>query len=195
MKKYLLAAIMLFCAAGAFSQPKPKQKEKPPTQKELADMMKEMQAELNGMSAEDKKVLDSLGFKMPDVKSIQKNTAGITDAQLKKAFEDDNRIIPVKDAARINMAATAKVSNAEMGAYISKAHQTVLDKLTAATKSQSAEILQELLKQNESVANAAAGLWMDGKPTVALYLMGAACKADPSDPISLNNYASFLTMC
>ena len=102
MKKYFLAFPVLFAAVIVFSQPpKQKQKEKPPTQKEMNEMMKEMQQAMDEMSPEDKKMMDSMGIKMPDLKAIQKNVSGISDAQLKKAFEDENRIVPKKDDKRI----------------------------------------------------------------------------------------------
>ena len=170
MKKYFPVVVLLLLMVSAVGQPKPKPKpkEKPPTQKELADMMKEMQAEIDNISPEDKKMMDSLGIKMPDVKSIQKNVSGISDAQLKKAFEDESRIVPLKDAGRINIALTVKVSNAEMGAYINKTHQDVLAKLSASAKTTGAELLHEIVKMNASVSNTAVGLWIDGKPTLAL---------------------------
>ena len=72
MKKYLLAATFLFAMTVSVAQtkPKPKQKEKPPTQKEMQDMMKEMQGAMDDISAEDKKAMDSMGIKMPDMKAI-----------------------------------------------------------------------------------------------------------------------------
>ncbi|MCL4549809.1 MAG: hypothetical protein M1495_14700 [Bacteroidetes bacterium] len=195
MKKYLLAFILLLAMAATFAQTKPKQKEKPPTQKEMEDMMKEMQNAMDEMSPEDKKTMDSMGIKMPDVKNIQKNVSGISDAQLKKAYEDENRIVPLKDASRVKEALAITLSNGNMGNFINKTHQFVLSKLSADAKSKGAEILQQILKQDISVANTAAALWMDGKPTLALYLMGEACKSDPANAINLNNYAAFLTMC
>jgi len=87
MKKIIiLATCSLLICAGSYAQPKPKQKEKekPPTQKEMDDAMKEMQKAMYEMSPEDKKAMDSMGIKMTDMKSIQKNVAGITDVQLKK---------------------------------------------------------------------------------------------------------------
>ena len=195
MKKYLLASIMLLVLGSAFAQTKPKQKEKPPTQKEMDNMMKELQKGQDEMSPEDKKMMDSMGVEMPDMKNIQKNVSGISDAQLKKAYEDENRIVPQKDAARINTALSVTLSNAEISAYINKTHQSVLSKLSATAKSKGAEIFQQILILKSSVANTAVGLWMDGKPTLALYLMGEACKADPANTNDLNNYASFLTMC
>ena len=195
MKKFLFLSMFLFVLAAVFAQTKPKQKEKekPPTQKEMQEMMKEAQKEMDNMSPEDKKMMDSMGIKMPDMKSIQKS--GVTDAQLKKAFEDESRTVPVKDVARIKVALAITLSNSEMSAYFNKSHEAVLNKLSPGAKLKGEEILRQTLNLKSSVANTAVGLWMDGKPTLALYIMGAACKADPANTNNLNNYASFLTMC
>ena len=179
----------------AQTKPKAKEKEKAPTQKEMQGMMKEMQDAMNDISAEDKMGMDSMGIKMPDIKAIQKNVSGISDVQLKKAYENENRIVPQKDAARINTALSVTLSNAEMNVYITKTQQAVMLILSPATKTKGAEIYQQVTSSKKSVANTAVGLWMDGKPTLALYLMGEACKTDPAYTTNLNNYAVFLTMC
>jgi tetratricopeptide (TPR) repeat protein len=197
MKKRLSTAVILLVSIIAIAQPKPKQKEKEkaPTQKEMQDMMKEAQKELDNISPEDKKMMDSMGIKMPDMKSLQKSVSGISDAQLKKAYDDESRIVPLKDAARITAAMAITLSNADINAYISKTQQAVLNKLPAADKTKAAAIYQQILSLKTSVANTAVGFWINGQPTVALYLMGEACKANVSNAINLNNYASFLTMC
>lgn len=179
----------------AQTKPKAKEKEKAPTQKEMQGMMKEMQDAMNDISAEDKMGMDSMGIKMPDIKAIQKNVSGISDVQLKKTYENENRIVPQKDAARINTALSVTLSNAEMNAYITKTQQAVMLILSPATKTKGAEIYQQVTSPKKSVANTAVGLWMDGKPTLALYLMGEACKTDPANTTNINNYAVFLTMC
>lgn len=197
MKKSLFAFMLMFFTVAAFAQPgkKPPPKEKPPTQKEMEDLMKETQKAMDDMNPEDKKMLDSMGVKMPDVKTIKKNVAGVTDAQLKKAYEDDNRIVPLKDAARINAALSVTLNNTAINAYINKTHQAVLNKLPPTDKAKAAEIYQQLMASKTSVANTAVGFWINGQPTLALYLMGEACKANPTNTIYLNNYASFLTTC
>lgn len=187
--------LLLFLSQITFAQTKPKVKEKLPTQKEMQEMMKELQTELNGMSAADKKAMDSMGFKMPDVKTIQKNVSGISNAQLKKAFENENKIIPQNEASKINTALSVTLTNADMNAYITKTQQSVLLLLSAATKTKGAEIYREVVSLKKSVANTAVAFWMDGKPTLALYLMSEACKADPANTTNLNNYAVFLSMC
>ena len=197
MKKYLLALTLLLTITGVFAQAGKKSaaKEKPPTQKEMNELMKEMQQAMNEMSPEDKRLMDSMGVKLPDLKSMQKNVSGISDAQLKKAFEDDNRIVPIKDVVRINAAMGVTITNAEMSNYINKTHNAVLLKLSPATKTKAAVIYRQIKSLNKSVANTAVGLWIDGKPTLALYIIGEACTADAANAINLNNYAAFLTMC
>lgn len=194
MKKILLFSLLLLVFTAAFSQSK-KDKDKPPTKKEMDEMMKEMQKEMDGMSEEDKKTLDSMGFKMPDLKSVQKNMSGISDADLQKAFEDDARIVPLKDVARINKATSTKISNAQMPAFIRQAHEMVLAQLPATVKTEAAAALSQLASQKVSIGNAAVGFWIDGRTQLALYLMGEACKQDVSNSNDLNNYASFLTSC
>ena len=104
-----------------------------------------MQDTMNDISAEDKMGMDSMGIKMPDIKAIQKNVSGISDVQLKKAYENENRIVPQKDAARINTALSVTLSNAEMNAYITKTQQAVMLILSPATKTKGAEIYLSLI--------------------------------------------------
>lgn len=197
MKKYFSLVILSFISCIVFAQAgkKPVQKEKPPTQKEMQDMMKEMQKELNSMSPEDKKMMDSMGIKMPDMNAMQKNLSSVGDAPLKKAYEDDNRIVPKKDVARISKVLSVTLSNAEIAAYINQIQQAVLGKLSANVKSKGSAILQEIRAVKKSVASSAVGFWIEGKPTLALYLMGEAVKENSGNANDLNNYAAFLTMC
>src|SRR5689334_8197756 len=97
--KISIIAILLFPLC-MWAQKKPPAKEKAPTQKEMQDIMKQMQKEMDDISPEDKKSMDSMGIKMPDLKGMQNNVAGVSDAQLKKAYDDENRIVPIKDNAR-----------------------------------------------------------------------------------------------
>ena len=191
-KNLLIIALMLMCLFSfAQQKPKPKEKEKAPTQKEMEEMMKEAQKELDNMSDEDKKMMKEMGIKIPSMKDVPQ----VTDKQLADAWENENRIVPQKDAARISSALATTVSTTAMSAYINKTHQAVLLKLSTVTKTKGAEVYQQTISQKSSVANTAVGLWIDGKPTLALYLIGEACKANPANAINLNNYASILTMC
>jgi len=70
--------------------------------------------------------------------------------------------------ARINAALAVTLSYTQISAYINKTHQAVLIQLSPAAKTQGAIIYQQIKTLNRSSANAAVGLWMDGKPTLAL---------------------------
>ncbi len=193
MKKFIVIMGIIFLAStflAAQTKPKPKQKEAAPTQKEMEEMMKEAQKQMDNLDPETKKMMDSMGIKTPSFNNIPK----VTDAQLQEAYENENRVVPQKDAAGISTALAVKISTAQMSAYVTKTQQAVLAKLSPATKAKGAEIYQQVKRLNKSAANTAVGLWMDGKPTLALYIMGEACKADPTNAITLNNYAAFLTM-
>jgi len=162
MKNYLFVPVLLLSITAAFAQPgkKTAPNEKPPTQKEMDDMMKEMKKAMDEMDPADKKAMDSMGIKMPDIKAMQKTVSGLSDDQLKKAYEDENRIVPLKDAARISIALAVTLSNDGMSAYIAKTQQAVLEKLSPAAKAKGAEIYQQTKRLNKSVANTATGLWM-----------------------------------
>lgn len=195
MKKLLFTVIILLFNVIAIAQTKPKSTDKPPTKKEMDDMMKQAQKEMDNLSPEDKKMMEAMGIKLPDTKAIKKAMDGMSDKQIKTAVENDNRIVPLKDIARINKALAVKLTTAQMSQYISETHRAVLTKLSPVVKAKALEISQQLNASKKSVGNTAVGFWIDGKPTLALYLMGEACKADITDDINLNNYASFLTMC
>ncbi|MFZ4771432.1 MAG: hypothetical protein ACOYLO_14710, partial [Ferruginibacter sp.] len=195
MKKNILLCSFLLIACISIAQIKPKQKDKPPTQKEMTEMMNEMQSMTEGMNAEDKKMLDSMGFKMPDLKAVQKTVAGLSDAQITKANDVNNRIVPLKDAARISAALSLTISDAAMPAYIEKIHGLVTKKMKP-DQAARAESIYMALSQNIGSSNAigqtAVGVLMDGKPMLAIYLLGKACKK-LSDVDNLNNYAAVLT--
>ena len=75
--------------------------------------MREAQQLVEGLSAEDKRMMDSLGIKMPDFKKPPK----ATNNALKTSWEDENRIVPKRDNKRI-AAIPKAATTARMGAYV-----------------------------------------------------------------------------
>jgi hypothetical protein len=65
MVRQLFVITFLFSFSIAFTQPKGKKKvdEKPPTQKEMDDMMKKAQKELDNLDPEDKKMMSVICFR------------------------------------------------------------------------------------------------------------------------------------
>jgi tetratricopeptide (TPR) repeat protein len=198
MKKYFIIAALLF-ATAVFAQPGKKQavKAKPSSQKGMAAMMKELQKEMADVDPGDKEMLDSTGLKMPDVLTRPKNKGGVSDAALQKAFEDDSRIVPLKDAGRIAAISKIPLSDAAIPGFLQTVHAQLTGWLEPYIQESGEKIYQWLKKEYNTptaTGNAAVGLWMMGKPTVALYILSKACKDDPADADNLNNFSAILTM-
>jgi tetratricopeptide (TPR) repeat protein len=192
MKKYFLSCLLLLMIATAVGQSKkkPPAKEKPPTQKEMDEMMKEMQKAMDDLSPEEKKMMDSMGVKMPSMKSIPQ----LSDKQLADAWEEETRVIPKKNLAAI-AAIPATPAAAAMPAYISNVHKAVGSKLPADIKRDAEQLYLQIKQQSDmTVANTAIGFWLDGQPLLATYLMGKACQDEPQNANHLNNYAAMLSM-
>jgi tetratricopeptide (TPR) repeat protein len=194
MKKYLLAPVLLLVMGIAFAQvkPKPKEKEKPPTQKEMDDMMKEMQKAMEEISPEDKKMMDSMGIKMPSLKNVPK----MSDKQLADAWEDENRIVPKKDVVRI-AAIPKNITDGRMGAYITSVQNKAAALLKPEVKNMADKIysyIKSKSKNSSEAGNMATGLWIAGKPEMAYYTLGIICANDPANTDNLSNYASMLSM-
>jgi len=186
---------MLLAMAATFAQTgkkKPPAKEKPPTQKEMADMMKEMQEAMDEMSPEDKKAMDSMGIKMPSLNNIPK----MSDKQLADAWEDESRIIPKRDASRI-AAIPKNITDAKMGAYIT----AIQNKLVSTFKPEVVSMgnnVYDYIKSNSKnsgeAANMAMGLWLAGQPELSLYILGKICSTNADNTDNLTNYSAMLSM-
>lgn len=199
MKKIIIIAIagILLMQQQLVAQKTPASKEKPPTQKEMEEMMKEAEKMMGEMSPEDKKMMDSMGIKMPDFKKTAKSVSGVTDKQLATAWEVENLIVPKKDAARISTIAKTPLTAATMGAFITDAHNKTLALLWPASKSLAEKLYAQMKasgKNSDVIGNTAAGLWIMGRIQPALYIMGRICTEDPSNTDNLSNYASMLSM-
>ena len=157
MKKYISLLIFFLCTVAAFSQAgkKPVAKEKPPTKKEMEAMMKEAEKMMGEISGEDKKMMDSMGIKMPSFKNVPK----VTDKQLADAWENENRIVPKRDAARIAAIPNA-VTDARMTAYITavqKSVTAVLKPEVVATGNKAYDYIKSISKNADEAANMAIG--------------------------------------
>jgi tetratricopeptide (TPR) repeat protein len=196
MKKYLLI-LLLFSTAAVFSQTKkkPAEKEKAPTQAEMQQAIQEMQQQLDNMTPEEKKMIEQMGVKISDLKKVKKEMPGASNAQLQQAYEDENRIVPKRDAKRIAAIAT-NISDASMKSYIAAIQKKYVLQLNQETISQTQKIFDWLNKNQINgykAGNVAFALWIDGKQQMALCLMGKICSINP-DTDNLANYAAMLSM-
>src|SRR6187399_2144271 len=116
MKHVIISLLIaLFFPLLIIAQTKPKQ-DKPPTKKEMDDMMKEMQKAMDEIDPETKRMMDSMGIKI-DTKKMAKDASVANDKDLAKAWEDEMRIVPKRDDVRI-AAIPKKVTAANMGSFL-----------------------------------------------------------------------------
>lgn len=189
----ILSLFILTVNASVAQQPKSKKTEKAPTASEMEAMMREAQKEIDNLDPEAKRAMDSMGITIPSFKNMPQ----VSDAQLQKAMEDENRLVPVKDVNRIAAISKTPLSNSTLPGYVSAAHNKVITRLKPSSKTKGEEIYKMIkLQYNSPVAtgNVAASLFLMGKVELALYVMGKACMDGPTNTDNLNNYASMLSM-
>ncbi|MFA5973544.1 MAG: hypothetical protein WC780_14425 [Lentimicrobiaceae bacterium] len=199
MKNFLLALSMIALMNVSFAQTKTKPAEKPPTQKEMEEMMKEMQQQMDSISPEDKKAMEDMGVKMPADQNMPKqyDYANQNTTQQKANSIAGIETIPTKDAARIAKLPKMILSDAQLLIFLQNVNKAVSPKISPESKKIADDANTAVKKKtNETIflANAANGLWINGEPEAAIYLMSRAVMENPADPDNLNNYASFLSM-
>lgn len=187
-----LLSIIVGCLFAFSSMAQTKPKEKPPTQSEMEAMMKEAQKIMGELSEEDKRMMDSLGIKMPDFKNVPK----VSDKQLAQVWEDESRVVPKRDAVRI--AAIPKgVTDARMETYIATIQKKMMATLDAGLIKMGDKVFNYIQSNSNNSAeagNTAAALWIIDKPQMALYVLGKVITNAPSNTDNLSNYAAMLSM-
>jgi tetratricopeptide (TPR) repeat protein len=198
--KIAFMLVLLLVTTVSFSQTKPKAKakEKAPTQKEMEAALRDAQGMMDEMmkemSDEDRKMMDSMGIKLPNMKNVKVPKA--TDKQWAEAFEDENRIVPKKDNARI-AAIPKNVTTAKLPSYIAAIQKKMTGQMEAGTIAIGNNIYKEIQAKTKSTRQSgsmATSLWMSGQPELSLYLLGKVCAEDASDADNLSSYAAALTM-
>lgn len=196
MKRVIGFILLLLALQDVAAQKKPASR--PPAQSDMKKMMKEMEEIVkemeSEMSDEDKKMMDSLGIKLPDMKKVSSSVSGISDKQLAAAFEEEERIVPKKNTARI--AAIPKVTNQTMPAYLKAVHAQVSKALPAPATAFAEKVYNYCMQSKISPAQmdkVSAGFWLSGKTGIAVYLLGKAC-TQTTDGDCRGNYAAQLSM-
>lgn len=186
----LLLAIALMTSLHVAAQ----KKDKLPSNKEMEEMMKEMQQSMNDMSEEDQKMFDSMGVKMPDFKNMQQ-IANFAAANAGNSTGDVK--VPKKDMGRIAALPTKALTAASLPAYLQSLHQKITARFSASFQQKIKQQLETLRTQNPGkniTAAAAVGYFTLGNTSAALLLMSEACRQNTGDANALNNLAAMLNM-
>src|SRR5574343_90658 len=196
MKAHFLILILCFpLFLLAQNNPPKKNPPKPPSSGEMDEMMKELQKGLGNMTAEEKAMLDSMGFKMPNTSGVKKMGEF---AAANSSGSSSNALVPSRDNTRMAALRKAPLRSTEVAGYLQQINQKLRSKFSADLQANSDQLYATVTKEYNNpaaAANAAIGCWTFGKPAAALLLMGKVCSTQPEDENNLNNFAAMLSMC
>jgi Tfp pilus assembly protein PilF len=154
-----------------------------PTQKEMDDAMREMRKQMEKLTPEQRKMIEQ---------SFQQMAT-----QPAPGAEDDEIVVPKRDAARIATVPKNALTSAQLKAHVVALQPKIANALSQAARQRAQAIEAAVRKEGGDTAAklsaAANGLAAWGAWPEATYLMGKAAQASGKAQ-DLNNLAAFLTM-
>ena len=151
-------------------------------------------------SAEDKEANKrfekELMNKASEMKEKVMITGGITEKQITEMNENKDRIIPVRDDARINAVLKRNLSDGELKDFCRAVHEAVKKVMNPAAISQAEAIYSKMKAKYPSTAamgNGAISCYLYNLTQQSIYIMGKVCSQDAGNANNLNNYAALLT--
>ena len=166
---------------------------------QMQTVMTELQA-LNLNSAENKEAKNRMQQQAVanagKIKEEVMKKGSITEKQIKEFKENKDRIVPVRDDARINAVLKRNLSDAEIENFCKAVHEAVKKEMNPVAVSQ-AEIMYTKLKAKypatAAMGNGAISCYLRNLTQQSIYVMGKVCSDDASNANNLNNYAALLT--
>ncbi|MFN7687475.1 MAG: tetratricopeptide repeat protein [Sphingobacteriales bacterium] len=151
-------------------------------------------------SAEDKEANKrfekELMNKASEMKEKVMITGGITEKQITEMNENKDRIVPVRDDARINAVLKRDLSDGELKDFCWAVHEAVKKVMNPAAISQAEAIYSKMKAKypsTEAMGNGAISCYLYNLTQQSIYIMGKVCSQDAGNANNLNNYAALLT--
>ncbi len=184
MKKLCLFVLILAGSIGVRSQTT-----NPTTTDEIKKRAQQAQQELDKLTPEQRKMMEQMGMKMPDMSVLNGDPGAVN-----KAMEDEFSVVPKRKDAVI--AAIPQLTAARLPGYLTAIDKKIVPML-AVENVQVGDAFFSFLTANPTLQQHPSDMvllfWTDGKQQLSIYLMGRICEKWPSDE-NLSNYASMLTM-
>jgi hypothetical protein len=131
-----------------------------------------------------------------EIKEKVMSTGGITGKQITEFKENKDRIVPVRDDARINAVLKRDLSDGEMKDYCRAVHEAVKKVMNPAAVTHAEKLYASFKAKYLSAAamgNSAISVYLRNYTQQSIYIMGKVCSEDAGDANNLNNYAALLT--
>lgn len=130
-----------------------------------------------------------------EVKEKAIATGGKTEQQIKQVTDENKRIVPLRDDARINSVVKRILTDAEIKTYCNAVHVAVKKGMLPQTIEQAEKIFsQKKIKTINSGdwGKEAIAVYLTNLTQQSLYIMGRICGETNADANTLNNYAALL---
>lgn len=194
MKKITLLCLTIFCLCmhTALMAQQQKKAQPMPSQAEIDNAMKLAQDAMNNLPPEAKKMMDSMGLKMPDMKKLpnQQQIAGMQSKYQNLQVQNKKNIQTV-----IAGLPKKTLSQAALEIFIQQSF-TKIDKGTSAkAKEQALRIIAESKAKHVSVQNSAILALMAKGGQQALWILAKLATENTNDANLLCNYSAVATMC
>lgn len=120
---------------------------------------------------------------------------GKTEQQIKQVREENKRIVPLRDDARINSVVKRILNDAEIKTYCKAVHEAVKKQMVPQAVEQAEKIFTQIKSksaQSDNWGKDAIAVYFTNLTQQSLYIMGRICSETNADANTLNNYAALL---
>ena len=186
MKKILISFYMFLLTSLTIAQTGM------PSQEEMDKMMKQMQDVMKDMPPETKKMMDSMGMKMPDTKNIPTSKQlGDLQSQYK-----DLQAQTKKDIQKVVANLPKKVfTDVELVVFLKSSFAKIDKEITPKAKANAQKIIAESNAKNVSVENSAIAALMQRGSQEALWILAKLASENPKNANLLCNYSATVILC
>jgi hypothetical protein len=124
------------------------------------------------------------------------NAGGITQTDINKQKENQDRILPVKDIARINNVLKRPLAESEVKKFCKAVHEAVKKQMNPKMITQAESYYQKIKSKATTVTemgNGAISCYLSNLTQQSIYVLGRVCSEETIDANNINNYAALLT--
>lgn len=187
MKKISFCLVLLFLLGAAnavFAQM--------PTQAEMDAMMKQMQGVMKDMPPETKKMMDSMGIKLPDAKQLPTNKQ-LASMQTKqgemKVQASKSRKLALEKLPK------QRLTKLTLPAFLQQSLDNISKGITTKAKETAQDLLTAAKSKKASPLNTAISVLLSGGQSEALWMLAKTSVEDPSNANLLNVYSAIAIHC
>lgn len=184
MKKIIACISLMLFVSIAIAQ----------TQKEMDDLMKKIEEMKKDMPPEEKRIMDSMGLKMPNAKQMTLPNGMTMDKIQQKQKEMVANVAAYRKKVLVEM--PRKIfTDAELDIFLKSSFDKINKKITPKAKENAQKIIAESKMKNVPLENSATYAFIKKGSQEALWLFSKLASENPKDGNLLCNYSAVVTMC